>query len=160
MTHRLLFYTGLDELVASGAKTCTIRRDRADLPKPGDRLQLCRADAEPERLTIRDDVVCTAVRPIRIFRARPTWTSVEIAGDHLILVQIRILALAEGFGRTLDFLRYFERKGLPFQGVLIEWAVAGRERTSTFPRATLCPLIGCMDDCQYCPHIHRQVGHG
>lgn len=121
MTHQLLFDDRFADLVESGAKTQTIRRLHPDLPKVGDTLELCQPHPTLKWQLIRDDVVCTSVQRIRIFRTDHNWTGVELDGEYLILIHIRKLALADGFKTTMDFLRYFERKGLPFEGVLIKW---------------------------------------
>ncbi len=114
-----VFDDQLAELVASGRKTQTIRRLRPDLPQVGDALQLFRFG--PAKL-LDPEPLCTSVQRIRIFRNPVTnWTSVEIDGERLISIHVRDLALADGFASTVDFLRYFERRGLPFEGVLIKW---------------------------------------
>lgn len=153
--YRILFDDRFAAAVESGAKTRTIRRQRDDLPKPGDRLELLgQLPGVPGCYQLTKALpVCTAVRPIRIYRDRPTWIAVQLDGQYLILSQIRILALAEGFPRTMDFLGYFERcKGLPFEGALIEWALPGA--VTHRPPNSLCPLTGCRDNCQTCAHIH------
>ncbi|MHC1700325.1 MAG: hypothetical protein AB9900_05000 [Humidesulfovibrio sp.] len=146
MSHRLLFDDRFADLVESGAKTQTIRRLHDELPRPGDRLQLCRAHSAPVLFTILN-AVCTSVQPLRIYKDRPTWTAVELDGEYLILTHIRDLALADGFARTMDFLRYFERKGLPFEGVLIKWA-ARPEHPHTPPP---------MRECCTCKHEGKSI---
>lgn len=116
-----LFEDRFADLVKSGAKKQTIRSLRRQPPAVGDRLELYQPHPTLQRQLIRDDVVCTSVQPIRIYKDRPTWTGVELDGKYLILAEIRRLALADGFATTMDFLRHFERKGLPFEGLLIKW---------------------------------------
>lgn len=152
MTHRLLFDDTFADRIASGVKRCTIRRMSDDLPSPGDRLCLWQPHPTLPQQLIRDDVICTAVRPIRIWRSDPTWISVDLDGRRLILSQLRVLALADGFERVMDFLRHFERKGLPFEGALIEWAQDGAKQQAL--RGTFCPLVGCRDNCNTCGIVH------
>jgi hypothetical protein len=87
------------------------------------------------------------VQPIRIYKDRPTWTAVELDGEYLILVKIRRLALADGFASTMDFLRYFERKGLPFEGVLIRWEAR--------PESPHTPLP--VRECRTCMHDGNSI---
>jgi len=124
ITCRLLFDYPSADLVASGDKRCTIRRAGDGLPKRGDRLQLCRADSTPERFTIRDDVTCTSVQPIRLYRDVDGQIAVDINGVWQDDDQLAALAKADGFRGVGQFLAYFKRKGLPFKGVLIKWAPA------------------------------------
>ncbi len=123
MTHSYLFGDRFADLVESGVKTQTIRSLRRQPPKVGDRLELFRRLANGDARILHDrEPVCTSVQRIRIFRNPVTnWTSVELDGERLISIHVRDLALADGFASTVDFLRYFERRGLPFAGVLIKW---------------------------------------
>lgn len=122
MIHALLFEDRFADLVASGRKAQTIRRLPPVLPKVGDHRELWQPHPTLLRQLIRDDVVCTSVQPIRIYRD-VDGIAVDISDAWQDQGQIAALARADGFNNTVDFLRYFERKGLPFEGVLIKWEV-------------------------------------
>lgn len=149
-----LFDAPFAELVASGRKTQTIRRLHPDLPKVGDCLELCQPHPTLQRQLIRDDVVCTSVQPIRIYRTDHNWTGVELGGEYLILIHIRDLALADGFKSTMDFLRYFERKGLPFEGVLIKWSA---QEVAEIPRPENPHTPPPVRECGTCMHEGNSI---
>jgi len=120
MIYALLFEDRFADMVASGAKTQTIRSLRREPPAVGDRLELYQPHPTLLRQLIRDDVVCTSVQPLRIYRD-VDGIAVDIIGAWQDQGQIAALARAEGFHSVGAFFAYFKRKGLPFRGVLIKW---------------------------------------
>jgi len=147
--YALTFEQRFAELVRNGSKRQTIRSLDREPPAVGDQLQFFQAILTADSPMHLDPApVCTSVQRIRIFKARSTWTAVELDGEYLILIHIRDLALAEGFASTMDFLRYFERRrGLPFEGVLIKWELR-KENPHTPPP---------VRDCCTCKHEGNSI---
>lgn len=122
MIHTFIFEPPFAKLVETGAKLQTVRGLRPLMPVPGDKLELFgRMPNGDVRILHDGHMICQSVQPIRIYR-HGDWTRVELDGELLVLVQIRDLALADGFANTVDLLRFFERLyRLPFAGMLVTW---------------------------------------
>lgn len=122
MIRVLTFASRFAGLIANGSKTTTIRSRRSPI-KVGEPLELIEEDGpQGMRRITEEPLVCTLCQPICFYR-EGAWTVVELAGQRQVLVEIRALALADGFGSVVEFLRYFERNyAFPFEGYLIKWA--------------------------------------
>lgn len=153
--YTLAFAPRFADLVLVGRKTQTIRSLHRNPPAVGDRLVLCRSLLTGDApMDLGQDQVVTSVQPIRIFRTDHNWTGVVLDGEYLILIHIRKLALAYGFTSTMDFLRYFERKGLPFEGVLIKWAA---QEVAEIPRPENPHTPPPVRECGTCEHEGKSL---
>lgn len=111
-----------ERLLVSGHKRQTIRALRKDgrNPKPGETLYHYTGMRTASCRKIMT-TGCKSVHPVKIFEAAGEIV-VTIDGKLLSGVQVRILALADGFKNAAEFLRFFrENHGLPFDGLLIKW---------------------------------------
>ena len=107
-----------------GIKRQTIRRVRkVRRIKIGDQLNLYTGMRTPQCKLIRK-AICTSLKPITIF-----WGGVvSLDGQKLTNTEIKILALADGFLSTRDFMNFFKKTyghfadcQDGFEGELIEW---------------------------------------
>ncbi len=127
MSHRriFLFQPRFVELVEAGAKTHTIRAERADGLRVamGDMLDLRTCTGKPYRSKQRKLIErkCTAVRRVKIWETREKWY-VKLDGVLLVHAEIRGLAIDDGFEGGPEMFAWFTAvHGLPFIGWLIEW---------------------------------------
>lgn len=123
------------DLVASGAKSHTIRRPRVHPLKPGDILQHYTGMRTKACRRLREPTVCTAVTGITIFakhkvvilapgsKRYPVDVSRALDNDT-----VNALAKADGFADAAEFFAWFgEQHGPTFEGFLIEWGEPERE---------------------------------
>lgn len=118
--HVILFQSRFADLVASGQKPHTIRPERKRLIHVGDTLDLRVWSGLPYRSKQRKlrVAVCTSVQPV-ILHNCTMW----IAKAPLLDADADRLAQRDGFANRGDMFLWFEKThGLPFCGVLIEWA--------------------------------------
>ena len=120
------FVSGIED----GSKRQTIRRDRPVFgrhARPGEGLQLYTKMRTGRCRLIRDDVVCTEVKPCHItFAPYGVITNITVGGFRVRF--LREFASGDGFDSLADMSRFFvDAYGSgPFEGVLIEWAVPGK----------------------------------
>ena len=108
--------------VALGEKLCTIRRQRKRPTVVGDVLFLYKGMRTKECMRLRV-VVCRKVSPIRIVYNRVL--RVRLSGRWLKQDEICELARRDGFERLQDFVGFFCKVRLAFEGELIEWSKSG-----------------------------------
>ncbi len=111
-------------LIESGAKLCTIRKQRKNgwLPKPNDRLRLyvgmrtkgCRLLRE---VTVRDVV------PVSIVTFPEDWgAKVRIATHPFSPAETLAFAKADGFADVADFAKFFyDTHGPLLEAYLVRW---------------------------------------
>lgn len=123
----LNFQERFAELVASGAKTQTIRARRKDARDPvaGKRLQLYTGLRQPgkTRKLVEPDPFCIATTPL-VLHARLAGVPLgpEVGLVWLNNRQREALARADGFASYAEMAEWFiETHGLPFSGLLIRW---------------------------------------
>lgn len=123
-----MFEPRFAELVAFGSKTQTIRPEGKNPPRAGEWRSLRVWTGTPRRSPQRE------IAQVRLTRVR----SVRIHHDHYAIIgppyhdarwywvnaphRLKTFARAEGFASWLDLTEWFwERHGLPFSGLLLEW---------------------------------------
>lgn len=128
--------------VEDGSKRMTIRRRRRRPTRPGDALQHY-TGMRTRKVRKLLDAVCTAVKPFDIEedirhqfgrtsmggegRGERVMTeavrlTVRVNGEPLSPVQIKALAIADGFTSANTFIDFFAKTyGLPFSGEIVEW---------------------------------------
>ena len=113
----LLFQPRFADLVRSGAKTQTIRRDRKHPIKVGDQLSLRRWTGKPYRSKqeVLGAAQCVAEIPCLIYEYG------AMVGTNLA-VNAEGFALKDGFASFEEMREWFDSThGLPFSGTLIRW---------------------------------------
>lgn len=120
--HVILFQSRFADLVESGVKPHTIRPERKRPIHVGDTLDLRAWSGLPYRSKQRKlrIAVCLTVREIEVNKLKGL---ISLEGDLLTRMKADMLALSDGFRDRGDMADWFENMhGLPFKGVLIEWA--------------------------------------
>ena len=123
-SHVLMCQDQFAPKITAGTKLHTIRGKRKRVIRAGDKLSLRRwtGKAYRSKQEILKEVTCTRVRKIRIFKKKGSH-HIAIEKQTLTWEQTMDLALFDGFGALDLFYEFFERThGLPFRGILIEWA--------------------------------------
>ena len=110
-------------LIETGAKQQTIRLPRKRHTKPGEAMQLYTGmRTKACRKLVTPDPLCLSVEPLLMHDA----LGIKLNDRWLTKEALTQLALADGFASWDECLHFFNTvHGLPFQGVLIKWAVAG-----------------------------------
>jgi hypothetical protein len=110
-------------LIETGAKQQTIRLPRKRHTKPGEAMQLYTGmRTKACRKLVTPDPLCLSVEPLLMHDA----LGIKLNDCWLTNEALTQLALADGFADWDECLRFFSTMhGLPFEGVLIKWAVAG-----------------------------------
>jgi hypothetical protein len=111
-------------LIETGAKRQTIRSPRKRHTKPGEALQLYTGmRTKTCRKLITPDPICISVVPLLMYDE----LGIKLNDRWLTKDELTQIAMADGFGSWDECFRFFkEVHGFPFQGVLIQWAAAGR----------------------------------
>ncbi len=108
-------------MIVSGEKKQTIRKERKNRIKPGDKLYLntgMRTRACTRILT----TICTAVDYIYFTDVRGMDIAV-VGNRQLSWGEMEVLAKADGFKDVTEFFRFFNRQyGPDFEGVIVRWA--------------------------------------
>ncbi|MEA5489304.1 MULTISPECIES: ASCH domain-containing protein [Pseudanabaena] len=104
------------EKIKSGAKRHTIRALRKFPIKVGDKLYLWWKQRSPEREKL-GEAKCIKVSDVLI-----NADGVNI-DDKIIINKIGLdnFAIADGFNDWQQLIEFFDKDGLPFEGVLIQW---------------------------------------
>lgn len=121
----LMFKDRFAELVIDGRKRQTIRPTRKRPIKVGDKLSLRKwsgaAYRTPQVKLL--DVTCHAVVTIRIDTERYDDAVMIVDGRRISLSEQIMVAMNDGFSCLNDMRQWFrETHGLPFEGVMIQWA--------------------------------------
>lgn len=119
------------ELVRSGKKTQTIRKPRTGgsrHARPGEPIQLFENWRTPEVRKIIDDPMCVSVDRVKIWcdeLGLRSFSHFYEYGCHTMWEEgVHGEAQADGFPDVESLFKFFEdTHGLPFEGVLIKWAV-------------------------------------
>jgi hypothetical protein len=124
--HVILFQPRFAPLVEAGAKLQTIRPLRKRPVQSGDVLDLRTWTGAPYRSPQRKlrEVVCTRTAQIEIDSLRGlVWIGEGFESELLTRRQADRFAQRDGFKGRGEMADWFEAMhGLPFAGVLIEWA--------------------------------------
>lgn len=125
------FKAQFEEPIATGAKTQTVRGNRARHARPGEALQLYVAMRTRHcRKILTPDPVCIDVRDIEIVF---DWNigliaRIDIEGVRLSAAEMLAFAIADGFGSDFGSPLFHmgrfwrDNHGLePFSGVVIRW---------------------------------------
>jgi hypothetical protein len=120
----LMFKERFADLVANGQKRQTIRPPRKRPISVGDKLSLRKwsgAAYRTPQVKLRE-ATCERVSTIKIDGSFHEFTFI-VDGKRLNQEQWSKLARADGFACTTDMLDWFrDTHGLPFEGVMIQWA--------------------------------------
>jgi hypothetical protein len=123
----IMFQPRFAPLVASGAKPHTIRKQRKNPIKVGDKLSLRTWLGKPYRSKqkVLREGFCICTRGIEITNL---GFSVSVYGrDKWLILDIEScdkLAKKDGFANAGEMIQWFrDTHGLPFEGVLIEWSL-------------------------------------
>jgi hypothetical protein len=110
-------------LIETGAKQQTIRSPRKRHTQPGEAMQLYTGmRTKACRKLVTPDPLCISVEPLLMHDT----LGIKLDDHWLTKEALTQLALADGFAAWDECLRFFSAvHGLPFEGVLIKWAVAG-----------------------------------
>ena len=115
----LNFKTQFAPLVESGKKKQTIRQVRKHPIKVGDTLYLYTGMRTKQCRKLRE-VICTKISEITILAST---LDAYMNGKYLRYSGFNALARKDGFYGATYFHAFFRKQyGLPFEGVLIEWA--------------------------------------
>lgn len=120
----LMFKEQFAAKVERGEKLQTIRPPRKRPIKPGDKLSLRKwsgAAYRSKHVKLRE---ATCERVSLIVLDETPWEFVfEVDGRRLVQDQWAKLAREDGFNCTTEMLDWFKKThGLPFEGVMIQWA--------------------------------------
>jgi hypothetical protein len=113
-----LNYTKFVDKVQSGEKGCTIRAKRKRPIKVGDELYHYTGMRRKGCRLLRTST-CSKVSSIRIVYNRTL--RIRVAGRWLRHAEIHELARRDGFSCLQDFVGFFCKVRLAFEGDLIEW---------------------------------------
>lgn len=111
-------------LIETGHKTQTIRSiGKRRPPVPGEELQLYTGQRTKYcRKLLSPDPLCLSVTLILIHYE----LGIKLDDRWLTRDECEALAVADGFDSYSAFFRFFkDTHGLPFKGVLIQWALVG-----------------------------------
>lgn len=107
-------------MILDGSKCQTIRRERKNFIKVGDKLFLNTGMRTRGCRRIKE-AICTEIQYIQFVN----WFGDQkvLVDNHILLFsEMEELAKADGFESFSDFLHFFERQyGPDFEGVIIHW---------------------------------------
>lgn len=123
---KILLSLGTVGLPDLNPKLHTIRRTRAEAtgdPKApewqqGMVIDFCISTAAGQEIPFGPKIRCTGIQNICICAIGNSLPEIHIDGHELDVVQIRELAVNDGFENLEDFLNYFQGN---FSGLLIHW---------------------------------------
>ena len=110
-------------LIETGAKRQTIRSSRKRHTQLGEAMQLYTGmRTKACRKLITPDPICISIEPLLMDDA----LGIKLNDRWLTRDALTRLALADGFADWDECLHFFSAvHGLPFEGMLIKWVVAG-----------------------------------
>ena len=135
-THVRMFQPRFAADVAAGRKLHTIRQTPKILPKVGERISLRQWQGKPYRskqIVLAESTITRVAKCI----IQATWAHVETTGFVRAPGYLNVFARADGFANWLDMVEWFRTThGLPFEGMLIEWAPPALGSPGTSPALT------------------------
>lgn len=108
----LAFNPQFEPRILSGRKIHTIREDKTNRWKPGNKIQMA-TGVRTKKYNCFKEAVCVAVQSIEI-----TKNKVYIDGKKLNKQEIKTLAINDGFNGIVDFFKWFNQD---FAGKIIHW---------------------------------------
>jgi len=123
LAHMEKFGSQMDELMPPfherTAKIHTIRADKSNRWKPGNKIHFVINNRTPDRFQFAPIIKCESIQSIKIKNMFDDRHSVEIGGIKLQDTEIETLALNDGFESVDDFWAYFFMED--FEGKIIHW---------------------------------------
>lgn len=127
ITHNVNFSVFIDKIL-DGSKRQTIRRERKNPIKVGDKLQLF-TGLRTKKCKKLGTAIVAEINYINIWQDEYWGVQVGVNDDNLLYDEVEVLRKADGFDNQKDFFSFFENHyGLPFEGVIIKWKEFKNER--------------------------------